>query len=329
MKADNASPWWRGRYDATVSDRFDVLLPLGPGETEVERARDLVAALSHYEPGPWRLTVVDDDQGNDRGLAETLGDVPGGCEVVSVTHKHDFAQRRWFVDGDGRFICGTTMTGLAAIAADVGRFVLKLDSDALVIGGFSDRVAAKLTGDVGLVGACTRTPNGTVRDISMHAGYVRRTHRPKVTHFTPGSLRQWYRDRGDPVLRPVRLAMDAALASGYQPGEHALGGALAIRGEVLTRLASRGWLDVAAWEGLDWSEDVMIGMLVKAAGFTHADAVAAGEPFGVKFQGLPMPPAELAEKGYALIHAVKNDDVPEEEIRAFFRERREGALVPA
>ena len=302
-------------------NRFDLLLPLGPGDREVGRARDLVEALGHHEPGPWRLTIVDDDGGRDRGLADAFP-TPAGCTIQSVTHAHDFAARRRYVGGDGRFMCGNTMTGLAAVVGDVGEFIVKLDSDALVIGPFADRLRAAFAArpDVGLLGACTRTPRGAARDTSMHAGPVRRAHRPPLEWRHPRrSL--WH--RREAATAPARALIGRALAGDYEPGDHALGGALALRGAVLTELAADGLLDSAAWEGLDLSEDVMIGLLPAAAGYGQADLVGAGEVFGVAFQGLPYPPAELLDRGYALIHAVKNDpDVSEADIRAFFRARR-------
>ena len=55
----------------------------------------------------------------------------------------------------------------------------------------------------------------------------------------------------------------------------------------------------------------------------HKNFVADGEVFGVRYKGLPYEPVILVERGYSVIHSVKNDSrMTEEEIREFFRARR-------
>ncbi len=50
---------------------------------------------------------------------------------------------------------------------------------------------------------------------------------------------------------------------------------------------------------------------------------ADGDAFGVKHVGLPDTPQRLLDRGYSVIHSVKSDArVGEEEIRAFYRQRR-------
>jgi len=67
----------------------------------------------------------------------------------------------------------------------------------------------------------------------------------------------------------------------------------------------------------------VLGLLCAAAGFRMRGMVEDGEPFGVVWRGLPAPPADLLDRGFSIVHSVK--DGPhgtEAELRAWFRARR-------
>jgi hypothetical protein len=82
------------------------------------------------------------------------------------------------------------------------------------------------------------------------------------------------------------------------------------------------WLDSRC------SEDVVTAICAYACGFQLLDLNGEGEPFGVSYQGLPASPELLAERGHAVIHSLKRDPAwSEEDIRAFFRSRREVETV--
>jgi hypothetical protein len=64
-------------------------------------------------------------------------------------------------------------------------------------------------------------------------------------------------------------------------------------------------------------------VIVRAVGLGLANHVKPGEVFGVRWRGLPAPPAALVQQEYAVNHAVKNDpDYDEATVRAFFKARR-------
>ena len=46
---------------ATDQQPYAALVAVGPGDREVQRLRDLIAALGHYEPAHATLVIVDDD----------------------------------------------------------------------------------------------------------------------------------------------------------------------------------------------------------------------------------------------------------------------------
>jgi hypothetical protein len=123
----------------------------------------------------------------------------------------------------------------------------------------------------------------------------------------------------------MRRAAQLALRNGYQPGENIQGGAYGLSIKAIRKMNAAGlfnqpltWLDTAL------GEDVLVPMLVKAVGLELHDAAGNGNPFGVRYKGLPDTPAELVSRGYAIIHSVKNDArFSEGEIREFFHWRRE------
>jgi hypothetical protein len=72
------------------------------------------------------------------------------------------------------------------------------------------------------------------------------------------------------------------------------------------------------------SEDVSMCMFAAVTGYRLADRSDPGEPFGVRYIGLPDTLENLVAAGYGIIHAVKNDPrYTEEDIRAYFRALRE------
>jgi hypothetical protein len=310
--------------DVIDQQPYAALVAVGPGDREVERLRDLIAALGHYEPGQATLVIVDDDP-----VARDLDRLPAppGLRLVAVHHRRD-SQARIFSKGKG--ICSVVMTGLAWIQAHADvRFVVKLDTDSLVIAPFRQRILALLDrdGSIGMIGAYSRAPGGGSRDWSPH-------HRPIATlsrHPLLHRLLALRRRTPQRVVIPAEVnghmhtLVHAASRHGYTPGEHCLGGGYALNATLLDRMAALGWLDTAPlWAMIDLPEDVMVGLHVRATGFGFLNNVDDGEVFGVRHIGLPFPPAELADRGYAIIHAVKNDDIGEIAIRRFFADRREG-----
>src|SRR5262245_13796375 len=68
---------------------FAVVVPVGPGRLEVERLRDLVASVVHYEPSVRHLVVIDDAVPLRR-LASLI-DVPSSCEVIVLSNPRNGA----------------------------------------------------------------------------------------------------------------------------------------------------------------------------------------------------------------------------------------------
>jgi hypothetical protein len=259
--------------------KFGVLVSVGPGARECARVADLFDSLSFHEPEVSCALLVDDERHN-RDLSRTLI-VPPACEVVSIPNP-----RRGRGNGWAGGLCVGVLAGMAWLQkyrADLD-FVVKLDTDALVIAPFAAKIASKFrqSPEVGLLGTYQLDPSGKPRHTT---GWIP-SLRTFLSHiFLRGKYLQitlWGRPR------KIRRALLAALANGYQLSEHCQGGAYAVSAQVLGRMASRGYLDDPLcwlWSGL--GEDVMMGLYTRAVGMELADYNGIGEPFGVQYLGLP------------------------------------------
>lgn len=299
---------------------YAVAVAVGPQEAEVERLRDLVEAIAAHEPTEPATVVMIDDAPAPRSL-ETAIAFPPHLTPLPLHHPRHGKVVHY---RKGKGICSAILLALQATAQRTDAdFVLKLDTDSLVIAPFVARIRGffRRHPRTGKIGAYTRTPNGDERNFDRNAANVRSLHQPPFHWKQPLAS---MRIRRDPALQKLREHIGAAVADGYRYGEHCLGGGYALSRPLLEAMDQRGYLDdPSLWLAIDCPEDVMVGLYTKASGFDLANFVADGEVFGVRHKGLAYPPEELLRRGYAVIHAVKNDPThAEPDIRAFFRARR-------
>jgi hypothetical protein len=298
---------------------YAICVPVGPNPLELERLKDLVKSIAAFEPHRSTMVMIDDHV-EPRDLDKVVS-APASMQLVSIHLRRDIRP-----DFKSKGISAAVLTGLAWIQKNTeAKFAIRLDTDSLVIGPFRQKICEKLgeDGSLAMIGAYSRTPNGTLRDWSVHRKPIR-----DLTGLLP--IRQPWRVAAyyaDPVRRHIRRLYARARAHAYQDGEHCLGGGYALSREFLDRMAAAGYLDdPQLWICVDIPEDVAVGMHVRAVGMRFADQVEPGDVFGVRYRGLPYPPEELLNRRYAIIHAVKNDDAHSEaEIRAYFSEKRDAA----
>jgi hypothetical protein len=299
-----------------------VVVPVGPQPAELDRLVDLAASVGCYEPGrSWLVMVDDHDQ--PRGLDKLVSGA-GSFRPVALHHPRRDASVAY---RKGKGICTAVLMALRWVQAETdATSVLKLDTDSLVIGPFSERIERCFAQqpDVAMIGAYDRTPNGTERDVRHHGRTVMSMLNPSFDWRHP---RAGLRARFAQPMRMIRSHIARALRNGYSPGEHCLGGGYALCRRFIDRMAGNGFFDHAQrWMNVDLPEDVMIGIYVRACAMRFANFVDEQQVFGVRHQGLPDVPAQLVRRGYAVIHALKNDARSDEPtLRAFFRARRDPA----
>jgi len=246
---------------------------------------DLVSAIARHEPrAPAAVLVVDDAPRRDW---------PAGTTVIANPRA-------------GRGIgtlggtCAATFAGLAwAHAHHPGSWVLRLDTDALVIGPYAARVEERMRPDDGIIGSCHITCNGERRDVSRIGREVRR-HALPVWAFARPPRRPHYVARAEPRTRAI---IRAARRQGYAPGEHCIAAGCAITPALIAAAAARGWLDAPErYIRQRLGDDMLLGAMCRAAGLALRDAT---DIFGIAHVGLPDTPENLVARGFAVIHSTK------------------------
>lgn len=290
--------------------RIAVVMPVGPDAVEVQRCRDTALSIAAWEPSVRWLVLVD-DANEPRDLAAEIA--AGDAQVVVLPHP---------LRGHGASLQDRIAAAVLVAFGWVERetdadFAMKIDTDALVIAPFMDKlVAGTAPSDIGLLGSYDQTCNGDARSFAPWVRPVKRAGRiVQLRRIAIGG-------RAGGARRYVREAR----AGGYIWGEHVLACGLAIPRRTMEAIArGGGWDDPCTFVGTNLFDDPILGILVRRAGYRLAGHVAEGETFGVAWRGLPDTPENLLARGYSIVHSVKNDEqLSEPEIRAFFQARRPG-----
>jgi hypothetical protein len=308
------------------------MAPVGPAEEETERISDLLSCVSAFEPDIEHCILID-DSGTDRDLCAILAD-RSAINVISLPNPRRGIGRPL----QGGLACGI-LSALAWVYANLSvSFVLKLDTDSLVIAPFSTSVHAAFSHlpDAGVVGVLGRTCNREAPDFGWERNKTPRflawLNRLGAAKPNSAALPAWAEN-----LRSSRLGADEleswfaiaphvqmAVREGYRTLEYAQGGGYAISREMINRMIAAGYLErPEIWAPLPFGEDVVMGMYTRAVGLRVCDLSDRGQPFGVHWKGLAFSPEELLRRGYSIIHSVKAyQDFSESQIRDYFAQRR-------
>jgi len=283
--------------------RIVVVMPVGPGEDVHDTLESLRAFLD-----PSRAIVLVDDTGTDELAAATarLPDV----DVVTAPGRAPGARGGLWVK-----IAGGYAWACGRFRFDV---LLRMDTDAVMLGpGIEDAALGRFqeSPDIGLLGSFRTGPDGGARDFTWAANALRRE----------AGLLGWRHHR---LRVRLRALVREAAASGYAPGEHALGGAFIHSGEAVRTLSSRGLLDLPEMAASRLGEDMIFGLLTVAAGFQIGDFGGPGDPLALRWIGLPAHPDALLAGSALITHSVRSyGDLAEPAIRARFAEARRGRGV--
>lgn len=316
-------------YRTAMNRPFGIVMPLGPSALEVERLRDTVESLEHFERGNYHL-VIADDAPQDRGLRAVLGGLDSSRFTI-IKNPRDGR-------GDG-WAAGCTaglLAGLKVLAMREVEFALKLDADALVIRPFAAQVQAKFAGSptLGMVGSrYFFDAPGPERDwihdnVALTLEKLKRPfaiwRQSRVSNWPVVQMAWWGEHRA------IRDIIRGAYANGFKVGDHCQGGVYALSRECLLAFDRRGYLDrPLRWLPTSMPEDHTAALLVQAAGLRFCDFGGEGEPFASHWRGLSAAPEVLLKRGHALVHSVKDHGgLKEQEIRAYFKTARQNLALP-
>lgn len=272
--------------------RMVVVVPAGPRDDAADTLRSVL-----YYTDPELLLVIDDTHGRGIGLDDP--------RVVVITSPESPPG-----------VMGGLWAKLAAAychAVEHTEFdiLLRLDTDALILGpGIAEAAAERFSSDpaLGVLGAYRVGPDGESRDWTPAANLVK-------AHLGMRGLRHAAARR--------RLRALVAQAREYVTGEHALGAAVVLRGDMVREWHRRGMLNYSELGETELGEDHLFGLLTAAAGYRIGDFGGPDDPIAVRWKGLPASPADLLAAGKLITHSVRSwDNMGEGEIRAFFAAHR-------
>ena len=287
---------------------FSVVLAVGPGARERPRLRDLLTTLAVFETSDLREVFLLDD-GAGLKLEEFRGHCAEGLPLRIVPSRREGKGDAWRGGLVTNILCGMH----EAIRAAEVEFVLKLDTDSLLLRPCSEQIGRAFIADpaAGILGSAFRTnvfgtavpPSTWTVNLAKWLALIRlrRTPFPR--------LETAFRGRNKRIRELTLLALE----HGWPLGHCAQGGGYAVSGCLLEEWMSLGYFeDELLWRHTDLGEDIVTALLCYAAGSQVRDFNGIGEPFGVQFQGLAYPIPELFRRNYGVIHAVKADDFAQE-----------------
>lgn len=308
-----------------MSPSFATLILVGPGELESSRLQDVATSLFQLEPECRELVVIDDGMLCSRQQIQSW--VPTSCALTILKNPRNGAGD-WWADG-------TTVGMLAGLrhlsARDDLDFILRLDTDSVVFGRFSDRIASLFQHrpECGLAGTFRKFPSGEER---MKPGFMveRQTAPYLLSRFLARLMLQTWAPTLVLTAFRRRSLIRAAERHGYRNGEYVQGGGLAVSAALMRAASSRHLFDDPFFfYHTRIPDDTVLTILCYAVGFVALDYNGPSEVFAVVNNGLPDSPDALVKAGYAITHSAKADPRwTESEIRAMFAQLRQQPVTP-
>jgi len=303
--------------------QFAVLIPVGPGEQEIQRFRDVLGSLFYYESSCTNVVIIDDtpDSRHLENLVKAIADSHGRAPEIKVFVN----PRKSRGEGWSGGMCASVAQGTQWVseACNVD-FMLRLDTDSLVIAPFSEMVKSKFDSDksLGQIGTFRRHINGTQRIKRDSEGLIT----PFLKTFT---VKRYGRQKWHVIFtlagrdRFRKATILRALNNNYALGEFCQGGGYAVSKMMLLALRENGFLDdINLFLDFYIGEDVVMTIFCYACGLKAADFNQDGQAFGVEM-GILNQPKDLLKRGYGVIHSIKSSDpAVESSIRSFYRSMR-------
>jgi hypothetical protein len=308
---------------------FAVYVPVGPSSLESGRVRDLLESLACYEPAV-SIVVLIDHGPSPRDFSHLIA--TSVLPIKVLRHCSQTDRGTWLGAG-----CVTNLVAIDYISSrQTVEFILKLDTDALVIGPFSQKVASAFytNPNWGIAGTLGESSNRALRTFKFDAETkalldamldIGRRVMVDSELLDNWDIAWWNLFTESQKEHFVRVSdeIQNALSLAYT-GQHCQGGAYAVSRAFIARIRAAGLLDnPTRWLYVPIGEDRMMGVTCAGLGLALGDFSADGEPFGVQNIGLPYETRELTSRGYSIVHSLRNNlFADEQELRRYFRQLR-------
>jgi hypothetical protein len=288
---------------ASMLPPFDIVavVPVGPG-TDPLFVQDTIESFVFYTAASHKVLILDDSQ---QGIGEAI--------------------RKQYPDAD--VICtqkpSGTLGGLYVSLCHAFRFalekydfklILKLDTDALLIGATPEQDALALVENFPLTAVAGQYPldyDGNPWDIGFP--------KERIINGTT-TWKGIKRPFANLILRRLHLQ---ALKHGYLTGESVFGGSYYVTRTFVQKLQHSGLLPDYRIRSLNLGEDHLFGLLAKTVGMELGSLSGKGQPFACAWKGLPASPQQLWEEGRKVIHSTRKwQNLNETDVRNYFRSKR-------
>lgn len=287
-----------------------VVMPVGPNATR-EHILDTLDSVLVYA-APSRRIILADNSG--KGMGQAVASEIAGVDVLTTARPHG--------TGGGLHL---TLCRAYAHALEQCRFraLLRLDTDALVIGPAPEQLAMELFAAnprLAMGGEVYRNNVSVRARLDDAAGRAPTLARLRLALQRPWSRYRWRSLGADWMLGQL---YKCAQAQGYASIDYVFGGCNFVSESFLLTLRAQGLLPEAKLGPLDLEEDHLFGLLAGVVGMGLADLHSGALPFGTAWKSLPASPADLIVQGKRVVHSTRGwQGMDEDAIRAEFRARR-------
>ncbi len=291
---------------------FIIVIPVGPG-CKLEFILDTISSIKYYVHSPYKIILTDDSQ--NIAVGKTI--MEQYPDVIILKNDKNYGK-----------LLGLYMTLCNAYRYALDKFdfhaLMRLDTDALIIGHSPELQIIeffKKNPTVGLAGRHVkglRSPDdfGNVWENGGRGLYV------AIANMFPG-----YYLRHPFIYWKVRKLLFKAINQGYEIGELIFGGAYAFSRIGLEKLRENELLPVKNVLGAGLEEDHFFTMLIGSVGLEFGDLAGGEGPFACTWKGLPASPETLHQANKKIIHSTRFwQAIKEEEIREFFRDKRQSKV---
>jgi glycosyltransferase involved in cell wall biosynthesis len=283
-----------------------IVMPVGPAANP-EFIRDSLSSIEHYITVPYRIILADDSQ---KGLGHEIQKYFPAVEIVPA--------RKNLGKVAGLYI---NLSHAYKYALDKYDFtaLLKMDDDALITGNDPQAAAIRVFKEYPLAGMAGRH---ITRQFSADGlGHVHDNYWPRKQLLKDTC--SWKIIRRPVANLTLRKLFFKAVRNGYEIGENIQGGAYFMSAACLARLEEAGHLPNYNLKNVNFGEDLMFSLLVRAIGFQLVDLSGNDLPFGIAWKGLPASPETLHQKNKKIIHSTRSwQNMGEKEIRNYFQQIR-------
>lgn len=284
-----------------------VVIPVGP-RCNLTFVEDTIDSVYDFIYCRYKIIVIDDSQ---EGMGNQLKKKFPDIDLIVNSKSHG----RW----GGLYV---NLCKAYRYAIDHYHFdaLLKLDTDALVIGSNPQEEAIRLFREeprIGIAGLhYTEQTN-----IDFYGNKVDNSWPRKQLMKDTCSWKLIRRPIANLTLRHYFFK---AVRKGYQIGENIFGGSYFMSETFLVKMKEEGLLPDHKLRSVNLEEDHIFGLLARMLDFKLGDLASNDLPMGVAWLGLPAPPEELLKHDKKIIHSTRKwGDLDEKAIRSFFKKQRQ------